>query len=199
MVMLSRRGALVGLGALFTFQAAAALADPLAETRNLYFTTLDQTIAEILGNPKFVTIIAAQSKQSEGWSEAEILALDKRWRSGDTSLIEPVLANPFSKRLAEIVATSNGLIAEIIVMDEKGCNVAVSSQTTDYWQGDEAKWQKTFGARTEAVHVERVDFDQSTRSFSQQFSRALTVDGRQIGAITLGFDIRYHAPAKTPG
>ncbi|MBL8564199.1 MAG: hypothetical protein JNM89_00610 [Hyphomicrobiaceae bacterium] len=199
MLKRSRRLAALCLGAVLSLQATLAAADPLEDTRNLYFTTLSQTIGEILANPKFLAILAAQSKQSEDWTEADILALDKRWRDGDKSLIDPILANPLSKRMAELVATSNGLISEIIVMDQKGCNVAVSSQTTDYWQGDEAKWQKTFGAKTDAVHVARVDFDQSTRSFSQQFSRALTIEGRQIGAITLGFDIRYHPPAKPPG
>lgn len=198
MVKLARLAA-VGFVASLPLHAGVVAADPLADNRNLYSSALEKTIAEIVGSPKYVAMIAAQSKQSEAWSDADIDALDKRWRNGDANLIDPILANTLSKRLAEIVASSNGLIAEIIVMDQKGCNVAVSSRTSDYWQGDEAKWQKTFGAHTEAVFIDRVDFDQSTRTFSQQFSRALTAEGRQIGAITLGFDIRYHAPAKPPG
>lgn len=191
MAMVSPRMAAFCFGALVYGHGGPAAADPLAAIRNVYLTTMDQVVDTIAGKPEFTALVTAQSKSAESWSEAHILDLDKRWRAGDATLIDPVLANPLSKLLSDLVATSNDLIAEIIVMDQKGCNVAVSSRTSDYWQGDEAKWQKTFGARTETIFIDRVDFDQSTRTFSQQFSKTLSFDGRQIGAITIGFDIRY--------
>lgn len=34
--------------------------------------------------------------------------------------------------------------AEIFVMDNQGANVAMSDKTSDYWQGDEDKFVRSF-------------------------------------------------------
>jgi hypothetical protein len=46
------------------------------------------------------------------------------------------------------------MITEMFVMDAKGLNVGQSDVTSDYWQGDEAKWQKTYGAGPGVVFVD---------------------------------------------
>jgi hypothetical protein len=71
-------------------------------------------------------------------------------------------------------------------MDDKGLNVGQSSMTSDYWQGDEAKWQKTYAVGADAFHVSEVEFDESSQSYQVQISTTISQDGQPIGAITLG-------------
>ena len=83
------------------------------------------------------------------------------------------------------------MITEIFVMDARGLNVAQSDVTSDYWQGDEAKWQDTFSKGPGAVHISEVEEDESTQTFQSQVSMSVTdpADGSVIGAITVGVNV----------
>ena len=101
-------------------------------------------------------------------------------------MIDEVLSNALSGFLKNQQAASNGLYTEIFVMDNKGLNVGQSDITSDYWQGDEAKWKKTYLAGTDAVHIGKVKKDESTQKFQSQLSLPIVVAGKNIGAITIG-------------
>lgn len=60
--------------------------------------------------------------------------------------------------------------------------------TSDYWQGNEAKWQKTFLADQDAVQVSEVTFDESAKKYQSQVSLPITdpATGEMIGAATVG-------------
>jgi hypothetical protein len=64
--------------------------------------------------------------------------------------------------------------------------------TTDYWQGDEAKWQETFGDGSGATHISEVEFDDSTGAYQTQVSLPLRdpETGELIGAITFGINVQ---------
>jgi hypothetical protein len=75
-------------------------------------------------------------------------------------------------------------------MDARGLNVAASTPTSDYWQGDEAKFTDTYSQGPGAIHVGDVEFDESTQSYQGQVS-IVVVDpdtGNPIGAITVGLN-----------
>ena len=74
-------------------------------------------------------------------------------------------------------------------MDNKGLNVGQSDVTSDYWQGDEAKWQKTFSVGPTAVFVDKVEKDESTQKFQTQVSISIVDGGAAIGAVTVGLDV----------
>jgi len=180
-----------GIAAIVMLAATPAAAQPVDTERTAYFKTIETLLQRMSGEPPFVALIDAHNRSAAAFTTAEIEDRDARWRAGDDTLIEPVLANALSVHLAQVVADSGGQIAEIIVMGVKGCNIAASSRTSDYWQGDEAKFRNTAGAKTDDWFVDRVDFDQSTKTFSQQISKRMMIAGRAAGAITVGFDIRY--------
>ncbi|MGO7624082.1 hypothetical protein ACC687_38970, partial [Rhizobium ruizarguesonis] len=58
---------------------------------------------------------------------------------------------------------SGGKITEIFVMGAKGLNVGQSDTTSDYCQGDEANFQKSFGAGKDAVFDADTDGDGADR------------------------------------
>lgn len=120
----------------------------------------------------------------------EINALDAKWRKETESqskpLISATLSNPLSAYLTRLQAHSNGLFTEIFVMDNKGLNVGQSSISSDYWQGDEPKWQKTFAAGAGAIFVDEPEYNSDLRAWVVQVN--LSIDDlqtrRAIGAAT---------------
>ncbi len=139
-----------------------------------------------------IEAVRVQNERTGGLTADEIDALDQRWRgevgASDTPTIDQVLGNAASDFLRERVAASGGVISEVFVMDAQGLNVAASDVTSDYWQGDEAKFQETFGVGPEAVHVSDVELDESTQTYQSQISVTL-VDPQTkapVGAVTVG-------------
>ncbi|WP_184377160.1 hypothetical protein [Rhizobium sp. BK619] len=147
-----------------------------------------------LNDPVVIEAIKAQNAANANLGQADIDALDKKWRAevdgSDHSMIDGVLGNALSKFLQEKKAASNGKIAEIFVMDAKGLNVGQSDPTSDYWQGDEGKFQKSFGAGKDAVFVDEIEKDESTQALQSQASVTISDDkGSPIGAITVGVNV----------
>ena len=101
-----------------------------------------------------------------------------------------MLGNSLSQHLKGVADASAGLLTEVFVMDAKGLNVGQSAPTSDYWQGDEGKWKKTYGAGPGSVFIDKVEEDESTQSFQTQINLAITdpATGKVIGAVTFGVD-----------
>ena len=96
-----------------------------------------------------------------------------------------MLSSPLSGYLLRIQAGSAGLYTELFVMTAKGLNAGQSSVTSDYWQADEAKFQKTFDVAADAVFVDDPEFDDETATWRCQVNMTLTdAAGARIGALT---------------
>lgn len=120
----------------------------------------------------------------------DIDVLDKQWRAerevDDQPLITSVLANPLSSYLIRIQANSVGLFTEIFVMDTNGLNAGQSAITSDYWQGDEGKFQKTFDVGPNAVFLDEAEYNDATKTWRAQLNMSVTdPTGTLIGAITV--------------
>ena len=76
-------------------------------------------------------------------------------------------------------------------MDAVGLNVGQSDMTSDFWQGDEEKWQRTCLGAPDAVFIDEVEEDESTQQFQSQVSMAVAdpESGTVIGCITVGIDV----------
>ncbi len=152
-------------------------------------------IAAIAQSAEVVAAVKAQNVETSGYDQAKIDALDKQWRAevgaSDQPLISATMAKPASVSLAAIREESGGLYSEIFVTDAKGLNVAQSDVTSDYWQGDEAKWQKSFSMGAGAIHLGDVEQDESTQAYQSQVSMTVTDPdtGNPIGAITVGVNV----------
>lgn len=168
------------------------LADPEIEAAAQLFA--ERSVSAWIGNPVVVSAIKAQNQQHADLSQSEIDNLDKTWRAESENsggpLISKVTSNSLSEFLREIKENEDGLVTEVFVMDDKGLNVGQSDITSDYWQGDEAKWQKTYSAAPNTMFVDEVELDESTQSFQTQISIAITDPdtGKNIGAVTIGVD-----------
>jgi hypothetical protein len=145
-------------------------------------------------DPVIVAAIKAQNAANAGLSQADIDALDEKWRAEVEAdahpTIDAVLSNPVSEFLKAKQEGSEGTITEIIVMDAKGLNVGQSSVTSDVWQGDEGKFQKTFGVGPGALFVDEAEKDESTQMLQSQASMTVVDEtGKPIGALTIGVNL----------
>jgi hypothetical protein len=132
-----------------------------------------------------VVIAAIKEQNAKKVSLAEIQKIDKVWTDGDNKVSDDVSARPCSKKLQELLKKQPDLI-EAFAMDDQGANVCMSDRTSDYWQGDEAKWQKSFNGGKGGVNFDERKFDSSAKAVIIQVSVPVTDQGKVIGALTVG-------------
>ena len=137
-----------------------------------------------------VIVAAVRAQNAEGKSLDEIKQMDQKWidTPGIADYMEALMTSACGKRLRDI-QNSAEYFAEIFVMDNQGANVAMTDKTSDYWQGDEAKFKKSFAGGQGAVFVDEVEFDESAQAYLVQVSVPVMDDGKAIGAITFGIDV----------
>jgi hypothetical protein len=120
----------------------------------------------------------------------QIKEMDGKWRehAGIADYMQAMMDSACGKHLKK-TQQSASYYAEIFVMDNQGANVAMTDKTSDYWQGDEAKFKKSFNGGNGAVFVDDVEFDDSAQAYLAQVSVPVMDGGKAIGAITFGIDV----------
>lgn len=151
-------------------------------------------LEQFIHSADVISLIQAQNRQHETFSKDIIQELDRQWiteraAGAEKVLINSVMGSRLSERLKEKVKTTNKFITEIFIMDNKGLLVGSSHETSDYWQGDEAKWQETFLKGKDAIHISDRYFDDSSQKTQNQLSVTITDEnGTPIGAMTVGIN-----------
>jgi hypothetical protein len=133
---------------------------------------------------------AVMAENNKGKSLAQIQEMDKKWKAtpGIVDYMQALMDSECGQHLRK-VQESTSYYAEIFVMDNLGANVAMTDKTSDYWQGDEAKFKKSFDGGKGAVHISDVEFDDSTQAYLVQVSVPVKDGDSVIGAITFGIDV----------
>lgn len=152
-------------------------------------------IKEILPNlqkwGQDLALVSAVVEQNKtGMTLAAIELRDTEWRATDglDDRMKAIMNSGAAKRLLEF-QKSEPYFFEIFLMDNQGANVAMTNKTSDYWQGDEAKWQESFKGGEGAVHVGDIEFDESADDYLVQVSVPVMESGKAIGAITVGVNL----------
>ena len=147
---------------------------------------------QVAGDPEIRKAVAA--KNAEGESQQTIEARDREWTQNPAAARRKALTgSPCAVRLRELIG-ADALVVEGILMDERGANVCVSRETSDYWQGDEDKWKKPF-LEGRAAFVDEPAFDASSATYAVQLSVPVSDAGKRIGALTLTLKVRKDAAA----
>lgn len=155
----------------------------------------ETTVRAWLDDRRVIDAIREQNARHAGLKQSEIDALDRQWRSETSAtnrpLIDRTLGTDLSQFLAQARNEQGGIVTEVFIMDNRGLNVGQSDVTSDYWQGDEAKWKETYLVGPGAMLIDGIEMDESTQTFQSQLSMPI-VDpdsGDVIGAITVGIDV----------
>ena len=148
----------------------------------------DAGLAPIGRDAALVRFVEAQNRK--GVSPARIRELDQAWiaEKGISSFMRSLLDSPCSARLKQLTADLP-FILEAFIMDNQGALAGLTSKTSDYWQGDEAKFTESFKAGEGAVHLGQLEYDRSVGATVVQISVPVVQGGRAIGAITFGVSV----------
>ncbi len=190
---MKKSGIIAGLAAVVLMSSVPAYADDGHKEAAEAF--IKETVMPWVESAEVVGAIKAQNQENAALDQGQIDKLDKQWRAevdaSDRPLIDKVLKNALSQFLASKKDAAGGAITEMFVMDNKGLNVGQSDVTSDYWQGDEAKWKKTFKVGADTVFVDDIEKDESTQELQAQVSVSIKdpASGQVIGAITVGVNV----------
>lgn len=148
--------------------------------------------AESLGKQSKIHSALVQANQQK-WQEQQIVQHDQQWMQElnlkISGLAEAMLQTELSQYLRHWQRQFNGQIAEVMLTDQQGRNVAISELTSDFWQGDEAKFQRLYQSELDYVFDE-VSFDASTQRFLVHLSIPIKdVSEQHIGVLILGIDV----------
>jgi hypothetical protein len=137
-----------------------------------------------------VIVKAVKEENKKGKTLDQIKEMDKKWKAhaGIADYMQALMDSECGRHIRKI-QESAPYYAEIFVMDNKGANVSMTDKTSDYWQGDEAKFQKSFNKAQGSVFVDEVEFDGSTQTYLVQVSVPVIEGNEAIGAITFGIDV----------
>ncbi len=92
-------------------------------------------------------------------------------------------------KLLQKLRDATPYFSEIFVMDNQGANVAMSDKTSDYWQGDEAKFKNSYADGQGGLDIGDVKFDDSSQAYLVQVSVPVKDGDAVIGAVTFGIDV----------
>ncbi|WP_375173407.1 hypothetical protein [Pseudooceanicola sp.] len=179
------------LAAMLAATATMSQADQYAEVMTEYAR---DHILTWLQDPTLISAIRLQNLRTGHLAQSEIEDLDRRWQQEVGQpvrpTVDPVVGNAAADFLRARIAGSSGTMTEIFIMDGRGLNVAASDPTSDYWQGDEAKFTETYGQGPQAMHIGDIEYDESTQTYQGQVSVAIADPdtGAVIGAVTVGLD-----------
>lgn len=146
------------------------------------------TLASLGMDPVIVAAVKKANAQTKTLDQ--IKQKDEVWRNtpGIDDFMKGLLQNECAKHIRNL-QNSHDYYMEIFVMDNQGANVAMTDKTSDYWQGDEDKFIKSFNQGKGAVFVDQVEFDDSSQAYLVQVSVPVMDGGASIGAITFGIDV----------
>lgn len=153
-----------------------------------------EALTPVLTSPAAQTAVVRSNGLHSAMPESDLISLDLAWRAevgrALTPTITPILENDLAATLRRLTEEHAGVITEIILMDSRGMNVAVSHLTSDFWQGDEDKYLMTYPAGASGLHISDVEFDESTQSYQLQASFTVSDvnTGSPIGAVTVGLN-----------
>jgi hypothetical protein len=142
-------------------------------------------------------VSATKDQNAKKISMEAIQKLDKQWiaTSGVADFMKPYINNKCADAVRRQVKTIPAVV-EAFVMDNQGGLVCTVEKTTDYWQGDEDKWQKAVGSSSPpsapfldgkgADFIDKPQFDDSSQVYTVQISLPIMEKDHAIGAITVG-------------
>ncbi|WP_428244357.1 PDC sensor domain-containing protein [Gynuella sp.] len=137
-----------------------------------------------------VLVAAVREQNAKKMTLASIKIRDEEWRamSGVDDEMRMLMNNSAAKRLLELEQQKPFFI-ELFLMDDQGANVAMTNKTSDYWQGDEAKFIQSYKDGVGDVHIGDVEYDDSVQAYLVQVSVPVMESGGAIGALTIGINL----------
>jgi hypothetical protein len=149
----------------------------------------------IAGDGALVSAVVA--KNATGESADEVQRKDREWiANAKAPLRRELTEGACADRLRSLVK-DDSFVVEAFLVDERGGLVCATRETSDYWQGDEPKWQKTYG-EGKRLFIDEPSLDASTGVYAIQLSLLVARGDHNVGALTLTLKVPASAAAAKP-
>ena len=137
-----------------------------------------------------VLVKAVKAHNGEKLTLDTIKKTDEEWQatSGVDAFMKELMSNFAAKELQKLEATMPFLF-ECFLMGDQGENIAMTNKTSDYWQGDEEKFTKSFNAGKGQIRIGKVKFDSSAQAYQVQVSIPVKEGAATIGVIIIGVNL----------
>lgn len=184
------RGACLTI-ALTSLGAAAGAQEDIGESElEDLLRVKTRTVQHMALNPLLVRAVRQQNAQR--LSPEEIQRRDTAWKA--TKEITPfklsLQTSPAGRFLRDQVQRSTSF-NEAFLTDNQGANVAAYPATSDYWQGDEEKWEASYNGGDGKIYIGALELDESTNTVAAQVSAPVLDRGKTIGVLVVGVTISY--------
>jgi hypothetical protein len=155
---------------------------------------LQKVLAPRIEGLKFLTkngmlLDSIRQQNREGMSLEKIKEIDEEWKAGNSPLIAELQENKPGSFLKNIIIQQADVYNEAFLTDAQGANVAAFPATSDYWQGDEAKFTKAFNGGSGKVFIGKVAYDESTKANAVQISVPMEYNNETIGVLVIGVKV----------
>lgn len=137
------------------------------------------------------TVVNAVREQNKTpRTKDEIAKIDDEWIHGKISadFVNSILNNACAAKLKEREKAMPAAL-ESFVMDAQGGLVCASKRTSDFYQGDEAKWQDAFSDGKGELIIGKRQYDESTKSTLLHISAPIMSNGKAIGVLAVGINL----------
>ncbi len=128
-------------------------------------------------------IASVKTQNARKATLAAIKQIDAKWRAG--TVRKEITTGACADRLREL-ARQQPYYVEVFVSDDQGALVCANAVTSDYWQGDEPKWTRSFNGGKGTVFIDRPRFDESAKATLAAISLPIHDGKKTIGVITVG-------------
>lgn len=162
-----------------------------AGTAHKALTAESQRLRPWAMDPLLLDAVKAQNRRRVAM--AEIRKIDQQWQAG--AIRKDVMSGQCADRLRQLAKLRNYYV-EIFVTDNQGALVCANVVTSDYWQGDEAKWTKAFNNGRGAEFVDRIRYDESAKATLGGISLPMFDGKNAIGVLTVGVKTEKLPPAR---
>ena len=143
-----------------------------------------QRITKLAAEP--ILVEAVQAQNAKKVPLADIKALDARWVNGDEDEFALSLQQTAAGRFLTSKVDNSLIYTEAFLCDIQGAVVAEFPMTSDYWQGDEAKFTEALHQSRGSAYVGPVEWDESTDEVAVQISVPVLSKGEVIGVLVVG-------------
>jgi hypothetical protein len=137
-------------------------------------------------NPLLVKAVRRQNAQS--LDAATIEQRDREWRSsGDDDPLKRSLQSGDHAAVIQRFVEQDPALSGALLADNQGANVATYRLGDDYWQGDEAEWERTYNEGQ--VYVSPIQLDEKNGTVSTYVAAPVLDRGETIGVLLVGVNL----------
>ena len=121
-------------------------------------------IKELVKDPAIIDEVKKTNEAHRAILPSDIANLDALWVNSPAAdpIFKPFLTNQAALKLIDFQELNLGF-SEIFITDMRGLNIAVTNETTDYYQADEDWWVKSYNNGQGKESHGPIEFDQSAQ------------------------------------